>query len=115
LGDVSAAEQQRIANVLNNLNLSELSERYDCIIHTESLEEDAWVCVEKYCGEVKDDAHRESCFARAQSKKSERKHHVNPSPHAACKEYFDAETENIVWQSEGPLAETLGYNTCCAR
>jgi hypothetical protein len=115
LGDINATEQERIADVLAKTNLSD---RYECLIHTESLEPELHQCLIKYADLLTDHQQRATFLDKVDKVFSEKvlKQPIkrNPSVHAKCRDYFDDDTAAFVWERDGSFASRVGYKTCCA-
>lgn len=108
LGSLPQADEERIADALLKFDLHA---RYDCLLRTEALEKDLYQCLEKYIATIADPSTQTMLRQRFNSTVVGRE---NPTPKAACSEYFDNETTAFVWELEGTFAKKAGYTTCCA-
>eukprot|EP00929_Paragymnodinium_shiwhaense_P112950 TRINITY_DN81210_c0_g1_i1.p2 TRINITY_DN81210_c0_g1~~TRINITY_DN81210_c0_g1_i1.p2 ORF type:complete len:432 (+),score=109.18 TRINITY_DN81210_c0_g1_i1:69-1364(+) len=110
-GRLSDQQEQTIADALAT---TDLNKRYDCLIHTEALEEETFACLNKFGGLIKDEHVRKDFLEKVSQSKNKKSYLKNKSKHASCKDYYDKDTEAFVWQREKPFAQRLGYASCCA-
>lgn len=99
---------------MQSLLSSNLLDRYECIIHTETLEADTHQCLLKYASTIRDEGVRQAFLNTLAASENKDQTITNPSTHAACQDYFDDETMAFVWEREGRFAEKVGYKSCCA-
>jgi len=107
--DHSESEQNTIQEALMT---TDFSQRYECIIKTESMAEDMKACMHKYAERI---THPEVKAKFVEKLEGYKRWNVkvNKRHHAQCSEYFDDQTMAYVWDREGPFAQKMGYNTCC--
>lgn len=111
LGSESNSNQEEMAK---RLAAADLSDRYDCLIHTETLPADTRACLLKYADRLGDAHAAQGLRDRIRQYRWEGVDHGNPSKHAECRAYFDQDLKDFVWQREGRFAAKLGYTACCA-
>jgi len=109
LKDHSESEQNTIQETLMT---TDFSQRYECIIKTESIAEDMKACMHKYAERI---THPEVKAKFVEKLEGYQRWNVkvNQKHHAKCSEYFDDQTMAFVWDREGPFAQKMGYSTCC--
>jgi len=112
LRDHSEAEQKAIQETLMT---SDFSQRYDCLIKTESVAQDMQICMKKYAQTITHPEIRETFLQKIENYGKGFERHSNAKAHAQCSEYFDDETTAYVWDREGPFAKKMGYDTCCSK
>jgi hypothetical protein len=108
---VGATKEEQIVNALQHLDLNQ---RYDCLIHTESVVDDMRSCLSRYVMLISDSriqAEISGKIDHALNSQSTLK--LNAGHHGLCREYFDSDTNAFVWERESPLALRMGYTQCC--
>lgn len=91
----------------------DLSERYDCIIHTERLGDDSKACMVKYAQTIPDEGARKAFMDRVVAYGQGFNHKNLETPHGQCSSFFDGATAAFVWEREGVIAKKHGYDKCC--
>eukprot|EP00929_Paragymnodinium_shiwhaense_P038437 TRINITY_DN20301_c0_g1_i1.p1 TRINITY_DN20301_c0_g1~~TRINITY_DN20301_c0_g1_i1.p1 ORF type:complete len:349 (+),score=39.32 TRINITY_DN20301_c0_g1_i1:102-1148(+) len=111
LGQLNATEEAHIAETLAAMDLSD---RYDCLIHTETLQDDLRSCMMQYAQRVEDTQKREILVKKIAAV-TDVMGTSNRGQHGTCEQYFDSDTAAFVWAREGDFASKVGYSKCCGR
>lgn len=92
----------------------DISARYDCLLHTENLNDEFAACINKYISEQPRNT-RFKLSQRLHSALHSAKGIVNKGPALADKhKYFDNKTRDLIWKREKDLAHWGGYTSCLA-
>eukprot|EP00931_Biecheleriopsis_adriatica_P058751 TRINITY_DN35055_c0_g1_i1.p1 TRINITY_DN35055_c0_g1~~TRINITY_DN35055_c0_g1_i1.p1 ORF type:complete len:839 (+),score=99.99 TRINITY_DN35055_c0_g1_i1:98-2614(+) len=97
----SNAEAAKMAEELRSMEINDL---VDCWLRTESLDSDMARCLSSY----------KSQGGQVKTTNLIQNDAFGASEHGPCSLYFDKETEDLVWQIDGPLFQKFGYTQCCA-
>lgn len=109
VGEYSDSEQKAIKT---KLMATDLSQRYDCLIHTENLEAESRACMTKFAQTIPDQQVRDAFLQKVEDYKFPQVKN-NEGKHAQCSAYFDDATTAFVWDREGSFAKKVGYDNCC--
>lgn len=103
--------------ISNKLLATDLSKRYECLIHTETMSDDYYACMKKYSEHIKDQSIKDKFWQVVERVANRQNPNLiwNKTPHGECKDYFDDATTAFVWEREGPYAKKVGYQKCCEK
>lgn len=99
--------------VLSYFQHNDMSERYDCLLHTENLSHEFEACINKYISEQSDEHTKATLSQRLQFALKSAKGIVNKGPDILSKaRYFDTKTLKYIWNREKYQARSAGYTSC---
>ncbi|CAK9039614.1 unnamed protein product, partial [Durusdinium trenchii] len=105
--EVDPTEAQEMVKALQQMDVDQL---VNCWLHTETMDEDLRRCLDRFSAER---GAARGAVKLDQLEATDGSH--GESHHGRCEVFFDAETEALVRELDGPLFTKFGYQTCCVK